>query len=447
MQPSKEMPIIRKIAFYLSFIFFGLGNIAFGQIIKGLIFFALQIAIVIFFVFWGGQHLANFATIGTQNQEFIEIGGSVVTIPGDNSVQLFLLGVFTILLFPAVALLAFVSIKSGLVAKQNYLKEKCSLDFKTDCKKLIDKDLHKTLLTVPFLGLLFFTIVPLVFMILIAFTNFDRFHQHPELFDWVGFSNFRAFFNMSADGAQIGRTFVRVLGWTLIWAVLATVTCYFGGIFLAMLINQKGIRGKTFFRTVFVITIAIPAFITLSAVSGMMARNGIVNILLMRWGFISSPLPFFSDSMWARVSVIVINMWIGIPFTMLFATGVLQNIPSELHESAKIDGANAWVRFRKIVMPYVLFITAPVLITQFIGNINNFNVIFFLTGGAPAVSGAFGGAGSTDLLITWLFRLTAEHNDFSFASVIGLSVFLINILISLALFKTKSFKDDTAFRV
>ncbi|MCL2256259.1 MAG: sugar ABC transporter permease, partial [Firmicutes bacterium] len=197
--------------------------------------------------------------------------------------------------------------------------------------------------------------------------------------------------------------------------------------------------------TIFVLTIAIPSFITLTTMSSMLDGRGVVNVLLQRWGFTEHPLPFLTETNWARVTVIIVNMWIGIPFTMLFATGVLQNIPEELHESAKIDGANAWVRFRKITMPFVLFVTAPVLVTQFIGNINNFNVIFFLTNGLP-LRGDASGAGTTDLLITWLFRLTAETRDFSYASVIGFVVFIINILIALVLFRTKSFRDDTAFR-
>ena len=95
-------------------------------------------------------------------------------------------------------------------------------------------------------------------------------------------------------------------------------------------------------------------------------------------------LPFLTDVTWARVTVIVINLWVGIPYTILTMTGILQNIPAELYEAAKIDGANPFVTFFKITLPYMLFVTAPSLITSFVGNVNNFNVIYLLTGGAPA---------------------------------------------------------------
>lgn len=125
---------------------------------------------------------------------------------------------------------------------------------------------------------------------------------------------------------------------------------------LAIVINRKETHCKAFWRTCFVISIAVPQFVSLLVMRQMLQEHGAVNNLLMEWGLIQNPLPFWTNTMWARVSVILINCWVGIPYTMLQVTGVLQNVPAELYEAAKIDGANAAQIFRKITLPYIMFI-------------------------------------------------------------------------------------------
>ena len=171
----------------------------------------------------------------------------------------------------------------------------------------------------------------------------------------------------------------------------------------------------------------------------MFAKNGLINLTLKdTLGWISQPLPFWEDPMWARVTVILVNIWIGIPYLMLITTGILMNIPADLYESARIDGANAWQQYTKITLPYMLFITGPYLLTSFTGNMNNFNVIYLLTGGAPtnpAASGAAGSVGYTDLLITWLFKITTgAESQYYLASVVGIMVFVVVALISLIVY-------------
>lgn len=160
----------------------------------------------------------------------------------------------------------------------------------------------------------------------------------------------------------------------------------------------------------------------------------------------SAPLPFFTDPMWARMTIIAVNLWIGIPYTMLIVSGILMNIPDDLYEAARIDGASPFVTFRKITMPYVLFVTTPYLITQLVGNINNFNVIYFLTGGTPATLDYYQ-AGKTDLLVTWLYKLTVNSRDYSYAATIGILVFIICSLLSLITFRrSASYKNEEAFQ-
>ena len=127
--------------------------------------------------------------------------------------------------------------------------------------------------------------------------------------------------------------------------------------------------------------------------------------------------------------IIIINIWIGVPYQMLVATGILMNIPSDQLESARIDGATNRQIFWKIIMPYYLFITGPSLLTSFIGNINNFNVIYLLASSGGYVTTDMSLAASNskeiDLLITWLFTLTNDYSNFKMASVIGIVVFII----------------------
>ncbi len=159
---------------------------------------------------------------------------------------------------------------------------------------------------------------------------------------------------------------------------------------------------------------------------------------LREWFNVPKTFSFYDDPTWARVTVIFINIWIGIPYLMLIATGILMNIPADLYESAKIDGANVWQQYFKITLPYMLFVTGPYLLTSFIGNMNNFNVIYLLTGGGPtnaAASGASGSVGYTDLLITWLFKITTGANsEYYMASVVGILVFLVAAVLSLVVY-------------
>ena len=366
----------------LSFVVFGLNNLVRGQIIKGLAFLGLEIAYIYYMVTAGIANIGGLATLGTQQQgmQINPTTGIIEVVQGDNSMLILLWGVVTVIISIAFICLWLVQIYSGENARRCQLRGKKVPTLIDDIKSLFDNNIHKLLLAIPVAGLVIFTVMPLLYMILMAFTNYDSTHQPPgNLFTWVGMANFEML--VSASG-RLASTFWPVLGWTFVWGFAATFTCYFGGMFLAMIINSKGIALKKMWRTVFVITMAIPSFISLLVVYTMLGERGIINVLLQQWGFTTSALPFLSDVTWARGTVIVVNMWVGIPVTMLMVTGILMNIPAELYESARIDGANAFVQFIKITFPYMWFITTPYLISNLIGNFNNFGVIYFLTGGA-----------------------------------------------------------------
>ena len=176
----------------------------------------------------------------------------------------------------------------------------------------------------------------------------------------------------------------------------------------------------------------------------MFQQNGIINTLLIKYGIIENSLPFFSNALWARTMVILINLWVGIPYTILQVTGILQNIPSELYEAARIDGATPAQIFRKITFPYMQFVMTPYLITEFTGNINNFNVIFLLSGGHPTP--VENTAGKTDLLVTWLYKLTIEKNYYNLGAVIGILTFIVLAVVAIVTYRnTTSYKDEEGF--
>lgn len=422
----------------LSYVIMGAGNLFRGQIAKGLIFLAGEIGFIAFITMFGWGYIAKLPTLGTikRGWHYDEVLGIDVLIEnGDNSMLILLYGTLSLAAIAAFFALWALNIKSAYRAETAKKRGDRLPKLKDDIRTLLDGGFHKTLLFAPIVGIVIFTIIPLIYMIALAFTNYDRNHQVPaNLFTWVGLDNFKT---ILGTGSILSETFWHVLGWTLVWAVFATFLNYFLGIALALVINRKGLRFKGLFRTLFVLAIAVPQFVSLLVMKNILAEAGPLNILLMEWGLISQPLPFFTDPTWARVTVILVNLWIGIPYTMLITSGILINIPADLYEAAKMDGAPRGVIFRKITMPYVLYVTAPYLITQFISNINSFNVIYFLTAGAPATLDYYQ-AGKTDLLVTWLYKLTVDSRDYSLASVIGILVFVICSAISLIAFRRTS---------
>ncbi|MNI29598.1 Maltose transport system permease protein MalF [compost metagenome] len=316
---------------------------------------------------------------------------------------------------------------------------KKSNNFRQSVRYVLDYKFAVTLLSIPTIGILFFTVMPIIFMVMIAFTNYSAPKHVPPamLVDWVGFDTFKNLLALKSWS----KTFYGVLTWTIIWAILSTVTTYFGGLLVALLINQKGIKFKGFWRTILIIPYAIPQLISLLVMRNMFnGQFGPINQYLRYFGL--EAIPWLTDATWARVTVILVNMWVGIPVSMLLIMGVLTTIPKDMYEAAEVDGATGYQKFKIVTLPMILFTTAPTLITSFAGNINNFNVIFLLTNGDP-VNGKYQNAGSTDLLVTWLYKLTLQSNRYNMASAIGIIIFLIIASFSIYNYRrTKSFKEE-----
>ncbi len=517
----------------LSFFIMGFGSIARGQVLRGILFLLMELVFIGYMILAGGHWLSMLPSLGVQGPEkniYDPILDQYTTVYHDNSFKILLYGVLTIFFIVAVIYTWRLNLKQNKIAQGILASGKKLKSGKDDLRSMVDDKFHATLLSLPLVGILIFTVMPIIFMILVAFTNYDNTHQPPQkLFTWVGFDNFNQLLTVEendmtialkdnadgtvgmtitarngdiitangekaaaeaavaliADGSgefaleetgektglltvygdngdpvemnvsaltyvetpSMANTFKQVLMWTLIWAFFATFLNYFLGMLVAIMINKKGIKFKKLWRTILVMTIAIPQFISLLYVSKMFAADGLINSTLMNWGWIKQPLPFWTDPTWAKVTIIGINVWIGIPYLMLIATGILMNIPADLYESARIDGANAFQTYMKITLPYMLFVTGPYLLTSFTGNINNFNVIFLLSGGKPLSVGLAGNAGSTDLLITWLYKMTVTDSNYKLAAVMGILVFVVCAVINLVVYNLiPSVKNEEDFQ-
>ena len=457
----------------LSYVIMGLGNIVRGQIIKGLLFLASEVLYILFMLNFGWGYLSKFGTLGTRPSETLyrTKSGEYVSYPGDytiedvrkiypgarkageqiydNSMLILLFGVLVIVITVIFLIVYVRSTKSAYKTQQTAAAGEKPIGFVAEMKEFLDSKFHVTLLAFPTLTISVFTILPLIFMILIAFTNFDHaHHETATLFHWVGLDTFGEVFSVTG-GAKVGKTFLELTGWTLIWAVFATVLNYILGMVVALMINKKGIKLKALWRTLFVVTIAVPQFVSLLLMSQMLNQNdGVINHILCDILHVIPQKMAFLDAnvdMWvSRITVIVVNCWVGIPYTILITSGILMNIPADLYESATIDGAGPVKSFFKITLPYMLFVTTPYLITSFVGNINNFNVIYLLMG--DNTSNDLANAGHTDLLVTWLFRLTMNNKDYNIAAAIGILVFVVCATISLLTFNlTKSAKNEEEF--
>ncbi len=412
----------------------GLGCLVRGQIVKGLLFLGAQISFIFFMIYFGAPYLSDITTLGTVQQGTVWDEGLQINrvVQGHNSILILLFSVLTLFVIGVFAVVWIKSAQAGWRAYERGLSRQKQPGFAQEARDFFNNKYHVVLLGWPSLGVFALTIMPLVFMILMSFTNYDRLHQPPgNLFTWVGFQNFRDIF---WDDPLKSRTFFSLLSWNMVWAVLSTASCYLLGMLLALTINKRGIRLKTMWRTIFVITIAVPQFVSLMLMSRLLTDWGPINVLLQNWGWISEPIHFLTGDI-ARVTVLVVNLWVGVPYTMLITTGILMNIPADLYESARIDGAGPVVVFGKITLPYMLFVTTPYLITQFMSNINNFNVIYLLTGwaGVPNTLDYYQ-AGKTDLLVTWLYKQTVREQNYNLASAIGVIIFLILTVIGLATF-------------
>lgn len=267
------------------------------------------------------------------------------------------------------------------------------------------------------LSIFIVTCLPIVYTIVISFTNYNMFHL--ENFTFVGFDNYIEVFSGS-----IKNVFFPVLGWTICFALFSTIGAYSIGLILAILLNNPNMKESRIYRALLIVPWALPSTIAILAWQGLLNEQyGGINNMLHAIG-IAWNVPWMTDSLWARVGIIIVNLWLGFPYMMNVCLGGLQAIPAEYYEAARIDGASKFQCFQKITLPMVTQLSIPLVISTFASNFNNFGNIYMITEGGPArVDTQY--AGYTDILASTTYKMTTWSNRYDLAATFSVLVFII----------------------
>ncbi len=273
----------------------------------------------------------------------------------------------------------------------------------------------------------------------LEYTSIARYND----FGWVGLDNFK----LIASQARIA--LLPVFLWNLIFALSTIIINTIIGVFIALLLNNPHLRFRNLYRTLLIVPWALPAIITIQVWRGFLNQNfGAINRFLALLD-----LPTFDwlgdQSHWAlapKAAILLVNLWLGLPFMMTAVLGALSGIPRELYEAAKMDGANAWQAFWGVTAPLLRTALIPITLTGFAFNFNNFNLIFLLTDGGPPCSGCMATARSTDILISWAYNESFRSQGgyaYGLGSAISIIIFMITLAISLMNFKvTGALKEE-----
>jgi arabinogalactan oligomer/maltooligosaccharide transport system permease protein len=270
-----------------------------------------------------------------------------------------------------------------------------------------------------------------------AFTAEDGTQLMPGWQITVGFDNFIR----AVTDARLAGPLVYVTLWTFAFALISVASTFFLGLFLAIAFNNARMRGRQVYRVLMILPYAIPSFLSALVWAGMMNQSfGFLNEVI----FGGASIPWLTDPVMAKVSILIVNLWLGFPYMFLVCTGALQSIPDELQEAATVDGARPWAVFRHIKLPLLLVTVAPLLIASFAFNFNNFNVVYMLTDGGPRDSAAPIPVGHTDILISMVYKVafTGQTRDYGLASAYSIIIFIVVAVISVIAFRrTKSLEE------
>ncbi|OJU38889.1 MAG: maltose ABC transporter permease [Microbacterium sp. 69-10] len=246
----------------------------------------------------------------------------------------------------------------------------------------------------------------------------------------VGFDNFlRAVTDASIRGPLISVTI-----WTFVFALISVASTFFLGLLLALVFNNTRMRFRNGYRILLILPYAFPAFLSALVWAGMMNESfGFLNQVF----FGGASIPWLTDPTLAKVSVLIVNLWLGFPYMFLVCMGALQGIPSDVNEAAEMDGANPWQIFRSIKLPLLLVTVAPLLISSFAFNFNNFNLIYMLTNGGPRFDDVSIPVGHTDILISMVYKVafTGQTRDYGLASAFTILIFIVVAAISIISFR------------
>ncbi|GEA89244.1 ABC transporter permease subunit [Cellulomonas cellasea] len=270
-----------------------------------------------------------------------------------------------------------------------------------------------------------------------TFTAEDGSRLTPGWRVGVGLENYTAMFSDS----RLSGPFFTILAWTFAFAILSVVTTFGLGLFLAIVFNDPRVRGRRFYRSLLILPYAFPGFLAALVWRGMLnPRFGFVNEVLLG----GADVPWLTDPWLAKLSILLVNLWLGFPYMFLVCTGALQAIPSDVIESARMDGAGAFRVFRSMTLPLLMISVAPLLISSFAFNFNNFTLIYMLTGGGPNFESSPVLVGHTDILISMVYAVAFESGvkQYGLASAVSILIFVIVGAISYAAFRrTKTLEE------
>jgi arabinogalactan oligomer/maltooligosaccharide transport system permease protein len=362
----------------------------------------------------------------------------------DNSIFMLIDGILVLAIIAIFVAAYVISVRSAEKSYGDYCRTGRFPSQKSSMSELGNRAFPLAGLTPLLIMLLVFVVVPLLFSIAVAFTNYSAPDHIPpkNTVDWVGFQNFK---ELMGGGGTWSVGFARIAVWTLVWAVLSTFTCYFGGLLVAVILQENKIKFKPVFRFIFILPYAVPSVITMLIWKNLLNGTfGTVNRTLQQIGLLGpdATIPWLGNATLAQIMCIVINLWAGFGYFMMLSMGTMTAIPQDLFEAARIDGAGKGQVLRHITMPLVLYQTMPLIIMSFTHNINNFGIIYFLTGGDPVVADSTTTmAGGTDILVTWIYKLTITLLKYNYASVIAVLIFLV-----LAPFAVYQFMHTKAYK-
>jgi len=413
------------LAAVLSAIFMGSGQIYNKQWTKGTIFIILNTVIILLMKF-----------LFNSIQGFISLGD----IPRqDHSLYLMVRGIIALFILFSFLMIYIYNIKDAYRTRKAIEQNCFILSNKINIRKIKDSSFPFIILIPSLFLILVVAAVPLIFMISLAFTNYDLYHVPPaRLVDWVSLENFKNIFTLDSWK----RTIISTFSWSIIWTIGSVATTFFLGLFIAVILNNPKIKYRSIFRTIMIFPWVIPPFVMLLGFRGFFNSSfGPANILLKSIGLLE--IHWFQSVFWARVMVLIVNLYLGFPFFMILCSGIIQSIDTNLYEAATVDGAGNWKAFWNITFPLVMYSAAPLLIMSLATSFYNFNGIYLLTGGGPPIQG-LRGAGGTDILISWVFKISFDTlYKYNYAAVISLIIFIIIASISIwNLRKTRQFKEE-----
>ena len=247
----------------------------------------------------------------------------------------------------------------------------------------------------------------------------------------VGLENFRQIFSRASV------ELIPVFLWTITFAFLTVILNAVAGLILGILLYNPRLKGRNVYRTLLFLPWAIPTVITVQMWVALLNQQfGVVNKTLGLLGF--AAVPWLGDPLWAKVSVLVVNLWLGFPYMMTATISALSTISDDLYEAASIDGASRWQQIQNITLPLLRTSFTPILLSGFAFNFNNFGIIYLLTQGGPPVAGRTSTAGATDILLSWGYNTAfgaSGGQNYSLASAIALIIFVLTLAISLVNFR------------